>query len=266
MTIRRSAHSHHSLLSPDPWQSLSVSGPTSPFVEQPASGDSWYSRLLAWRRTHRFSFLLISLVLLIAFHPFYDETAVRGVIAVRLVTTLVLLSGVYAVADSRRRLAVAALFAVPMLLTGWLYLIRSATMLRLLNHIFSLLFFGSVTVMVLLEVLRARRVTADTVFGAVCVYLLLGVAWSTAYSLTADVVPGSFSVDPAHDLDGALTSQDLFYYSFVTLTTAGYGDITPLSSVARTLSMMEAVCGVLFVAVLIARMVGGMGGGGDGQR
>ena len=235
-------------------------------MERPAPGDTWFSRLLAWRRTHRFSFLLISLVLLIAFHPFYDETAVKGVIAVRLITTLVLLSGVYAVADSRRRLAIAVLFAVPMLLTGWLYVIRELTWLRLLNHIFSLLFFASVTVMVLLEVLRARRVTADTVFGAVCVYLLLGVAWSTAYSLTADVVPRSFSVDPARDLDGTLTSQDLFYYSFVTLTTAGYGDITPLSSIARTLAMMEAVCGVLFVAVLIARMVGGMGGGGDGQR
>jgi len=238
---------------------------TSPFVERPVPGEGAIVRLLAWRRTHRFSFLLISLVLLIAFHPFYDETAVRGVIAVRLITTLVLLSGVYAVADSRRRLVLAILLAVPMLLTGWVYVIRDLMWLRLLTHVFSLLFFATVTVMVLLEVLRARRVSADTVFGAVCVYLLVGVAWSTAYSLTADVVPGSFSVDPARDLDGILTSQDLFYYSFVTLTTAGYGDITPLSSIARTLSMMEAVCGVLFVAVLIARMVGGMGAGKDPQ-
>jgi len=112
------------------------------------------------------------------------------------------------------------------------------------------------------EVFRARAVTMETLRGAVCVYILMGVIWASFYSLAATVQPGSFSFpEPAGDqtlesvqAHGVLPAP-FFYYSFVTLTTLGYGDITPRTSIARTLSWLEAFTGQLFIAVTMARLV-----------
>jgi hypothetical protein len=114
-----------------------------------------------------------------------------------------------------------------------------------------LLFYAYTTVVILLHVLKDREVTADTLCGAVCVYLLMGMTWMMAYVLLEGTQPGSFASP-----ETALNWSDLLYYSFATLTTVGYGDVAPLTSKARSLSFLEAVFGVLYVAVLISRLVG----------
>ena len=99
--------------------------------------------------------------------------------------------------------------------------------------------------------MKAEHVTPDLVFGAVAAYLLLGICWGGLYTLIEKIQPGSFSFG-----EGLSEASSLFYYSFVTLTTLGYGDILPLSKIARTAAYLEAVTGVMFTAILIAGLVG----------
>ncbi len=122
-----------------------------------------------------------------------------------------------------------------------------------------MIFYLFTIVSILQHIFRGRKITADTVYGAMSVYLLLGITWAFAYSLVELNFPGSFK-----GLHGDLSLEggerfDFIYYSFVTLTTLGYGDITPLSSQARSLSILQAVTGVLFTATLVARLVAGLG-------
>jgi len=127
-------------------------------------------------------------------------------------------------------------------------------------YIVTVIFLGMTIYAVFSAVLRAPHVDGDTIMGAVCVYLLIGFMWSNFYALIYMADPGSFSF-PAHTLmgDGSIIPEFTFgYYSFVTLTTLGYGDVLPISFRARTLSWMEAVVGVTYMATVIALLVSRM--------
>jgi hypothetical protein len=113
---------------------------------------------------------------------------------------------------------------------------------------------------ILYTILDEERVTLDTVFGGICVYLMIGLIWVLAYSIVEYLQPGSFRVDGGpltRPLDpGEFRHAELMYFSFVTLTTVGYGDILAKSTPARALAAAEAVVGSLYLAVFIARLVG----------
>ncbi len=103
----------------------------------------------------------------------------------------------------------------------------------------------------LAQIFRKGRVSSARVQGAIAVYLLFGVAWAHAYHIAATLQAGSFN----HPNANLATVGDWVYYSFVTLSTLGYGDIVPVATVARTLSVTEALTGQLYLAVLIARLL-----------
>ncbi len=99
------------------------------------------------------------------------------------------------------------------------------------------------------EVFSTRKVTADTVKGGVAIYLLLGLAWATFYNAIYSLNPDGFSgVSLQHQ-------ADLLHFSFVTLTTVGYGNITPLGSAARVAADLEAIAGVMYPSILLSRLV-----------
>jgi len=103
------------------------------------------------------------------------------------------------------------------------------------------------------QVLFSKEINAHRMVGAICVYLLLGVLWSLAYSFVDLVSPSSFT---GADIDNAAGFKSTWiYYSFVTLTTLGYGDILPLSATARSLAYLEAITGQFYVAILVAGLV-----------
>ena len=108
-----------------------------------------------------------------------------------------------------------------------------------------------IALVLLAQVFRAGPVTSYRLQGAIAVYLLFGVGWAHAYLLTGLLHPGSFNTPPG-DIPSVL---DWAYFSFITLTTVGYGDITPVRPIARMLAMGEALTGQLYLAVLIARLV-----------
>jgi hypothetical protein len=130
--------------------------------------------------------------------------------------------------------------------------------LILLSNICLLVILTFFLASILGEVLRAGRVTADKIYGAICVYFLIGYVWTFAYAILEQVQPGSFS---SQDAPGPVAEHiarvnRMRYFSFVTLTTVGFGDILPRSSTARTLATLEAVMGQIYLAVLVARLVG----------
>ena len=112
----------------------------------------------------------------------------------------------------------------------------------------------------LYAILDEERIHLDTILGGICVYLLLGVIWSLVYSILEHLQPGSFLVDgqplPALLHDDDFRHEELIYYSFVTLTTVGYGDVLAKTNPARAVAAAEAVTGSLYIAVFIARLVG----------
>jgi amino acid transporter len=121
-------------------------------------------------------------------------------------------------------------------------------------------FFLYIVAVLLRGILRSEEVDADTLYGAVTAYLLIGVTWAFFYAMVYLVVPNAFTFGPlttfveADPLFGDL--RFFIYYSLVTLSTLGYGDITPLAPMARTLASLEAVLGQLYIAVAVAALVG----------
>lgn len=104
------------------------------------------------------------------------------------------------------------------------------------------------------QVLFSGVVDANKIVGAICIYLLMGLIWSMMYLFVAQIIPGAFN-----GIDQVIWYEnfgEVAYYSFVTLTTLGYGDITPVAPVAKFLVYMQAVVGVFYMAVLVASLIG----------
>ena len=167
-------------------------------------------------------------------------TAVAVVLSVRRMTA----SGtVFSLSTAARAMLLAANWLLPVLLGV------EDTWARPLGSLFVLLL---VLVALLGSVFSEGRVTVDRIFAAACAYLLMALCWSNAYQLVFLANPEAFTLGAA---DAADYRASLTHFSFTTLTTVGYGAISPVSNVARTLADLEALTGQLYVAVVIARLV-----------
>ena len=208
------------------------------------------------------SFLLGSLFLLIfVLYPLAKPNTITHYL-LDLFAVLVMISGVYAVAQERRVLLWLvigfALFNFVLQLLPYAYLNRTVL---LLNNLSTMLFLIVVTGAVLHRVLREGPVTARRIQGAVAVYLMMGLIWAMAYSLVYICDPSSFdlgrSIGSIDDLMGIHTRgvSRLIYFSFVTMTTLGYGDITPQSKLADDLVILQALASQIYLVVIMARLV-----------
>jgi hypothetical protein len=164
-----------------------------------------------------------------------------------------LISGIYAVSDRRRHRIIALLLGVP-LMVGYIVaeFVETGANTSPIALTLGVPFFLFITYRLLVFVARTRKVGRDELFASACVYLMFGFTWAGLYGLVEFLQPGSFS-----NL-GTTTERvwdSIFYFSFVTLTTLGYGDIAPVSKIARHLAILEAVTGVLTLSFLIARIV-----------
>lgn len=207
-----------------------------------------------------FKGLLICLVSLIAFAPIL-ETFSPAKPVVRIFTTAVLIFSVYSFLNKKRVLIIASLLGVPALIFNWIsYSFQSPTT-HLIYYAFNAVFFIFIIVSILLEIFQKHAVTLDMIYGSICVYLLIGVAWAYVYSSLETIYPGSFGfssivaqANPSLN-ESSIDLSYLFYYSFVTLTTLGYGDIIPVTHPAQSLATLEAITGQFYIAILVARLV-----------
>lgn len=117
------------------------------------------------------------------------------------------------------------------------------------------MFVVFVVLQLLRFILRAPRVDSDVLCAGVAGYLMVGLLWTLGYVLVAQLVPDSFAFTASPAGGQSMKGFTAAYYSFITLTTVGYGDIMPVSGAARMLAMMEAMVGTLYIAVLVARLV-----------
>ena len=205
----------------------------------------------------RFRFLFAALMILVAVMPFLRPGAF-GAGLLQVLFTLLLLSGLYAVGDGKRALVVAAVFAGPALVLAWAGRFTANTAVGGIGALLLAGFLVFTATQILKFIVRARRVTSELIFGAVSVYLMMGVVGALLFAVLDLWSPGSLRMPggAGSAVDDATQFSAVAYYSFVTLTTLGYGDITPVSRLARSLSTMEAVTGQLYLAVLVARVVG----------
>ena len=120
------------------------------------------------------------------------------------------------------------------------------------NSLANLVFFSVVLVCLVWALFRAKRVNADTVFAASAVFMLMGIVCAFAFILVYAADPGAFSLN---EQDMADPAPALLHYSFTTLTTVGYGSISPMSDMARMISDLEALIAQLYLAVVLARLV-----------
>ena len=168
------------------------------------------------------------------------EFATWGRFAARSILSLIIISGVIATVRDRRIVALAMALALGSPFLGWEGLERSNLYLHLFNDLYSLLFLCFLVVLILRQVLRAGPITTRRVQGAVAVYLLFGILWAVCYEIVELLQPGSFAV---FGRKGKAALPQLAYFSFTTLTTLGLGEIVPLSPLARSFVVLEALVG-----------------------
>jgi Ion channel len=199
--------------------------------------------------------LLIALALFIFFAPFVEEIR-GGDLIVSVLLSLVLISAVFAVASRRSTLIIALLLAIPALVGRWINYFQPELVPPAVFLTAGLALIAFVVANLLRFVLRAPSVDADVLCASISAYLMLGLLWTMAYWLVDQLTPGAFSFNTTSGMKETMAGFNAFYFSFITLSTVGYGDITPVSKVARMLAATEAITGLLYVAVLIARLVG----------
>ena len=212
------------------------------------------------RREHakgRSLVLLVALITSLLVAPYLgDEHSDTVSPLVNLLGSIVPLAGIYAMTKRRRTWLIAAALSIPVLMGAWIPETGEFWLL-VARRSAGIVFYVYITVAVLIHTLRGSTVSDDKLYAALSVYFLFAITFGIAYILLEQLSPGSFSYGGAEP--GRMQWHSGIYLSFAALTTLGFGDIVPVSAKARSLVGMEAALGVLYVAVLVARLVGTLG-------
>lgn len=169
----------------------------------------------------------------------------------KLLLVLILVSGIAAASEHRRLAALLTVLALTVIAARLLDGFLPSGVIGAWHDALLIATLIVLATAVGINVFGSRRSVGDRLFGAIALYLLLGVIWASAYALVSVTVPDAF----AGRLPARATMFDWGYFSLVTLTTVGYGDITPVAHVARSLAALEALIGQLYPAIIIARLV-----------
>ena len=204
----------------------------------------------------RFSFLLAFMLLLFMAQPAMRVLGVPGL--THLAFVAVLLAALYTV----RGVRVGTWWLIPLVaVAAFLPFLgdRGTDVRRVIGNAAAMAFLGyCIGKMFNAVVMTPGRVTTNRLMGALCVYLLMGLFWSTGYGIIEALGPGSFSGVSSSNVDemgNPGVGSKLSYFSYVTQTTLGYGDIAPLTDMARALASLQAIIGQLYLTVLVGRLV-----------
>lgn len=205
--------------------------------------------------SHRFFFLFLFLLAALILYP-YAEGSRIGYYTLRFLGTAVIFLSVYAVSFRRRLLVFALVLAVPAFYLRIVVPKINPTSFSIVNMVLSFAFDVFIVVTIFRRVFSKEQANSETIFGALCIYLLVGFSFASVYGMVAAFQPKAFYLDPLVNLRVVPDRFDLVYYSFGTMTSLGAAGITPVSGQARSLTALEALLGVLYLAVLIARLMG----------
>lgn len=191
--------------------------------------------------------LLVSIFALIILLPLFEEGGRSGLASVSVLISLVPIMGLFNFSGNKKILKRLILLATPFLIFNWGVVFSDREDIFILFIIFSIFFYLYLIYVIFKKVTESKKVDDNIISGAVCAYVLLGVMWGSVYLLLDTVWIDSFLGEPSR--------SNLIYYSMITLTTLGYGDILPQSSLAKSMASLEAISGVMFSTIILARLV-----------
>ena len=205
-------------------------------------------------RTNFFYLLIALLVLLIGIPLADDFDVVSAPLARAFVFSLLLVIGVRSLRGGGRYFTIGMAFVIAGVILNVLAINMLSPFFQYGSNLSLIGFMLVAIAFTLQQVAIGNEINANRLVGAICVYLLLGIIWAMAYTMVELVSPGSFTgFSPMTDLGW---DSEWLYFSFVTMTTLGYGDILPISATARSCAYMQAVVGQFYIAVLVAGLVG----------
>ncbi len=204
---------------------------------------------------NNFLYLIVSLVVLLLVGALVDEFRhPLGHHIFQAVTVIALAGSIFGFRSSRLRINTGIGFTVSTLVIVVLGVFLDQAGFSYLHLLVLMLFYIWATWLAAKQVLFTGQIDRNKIVGAICIYLLVGLIWALLYLIIAQSVPGAFN-----GLEQVVWYEnfaDGTYFSFVTLTTLGYGDISPVTPVARFLVYMEAIVGVFYMAILVASLIG----------
>jgi voltage-gated potassium channel len=200
----------------------------------------------------RFLLLTVLIVALIVLVPFI-EGFIRLKLSANLFFSIIFISTIYAASQKRNHIIISVILAIPTILSLWSKDIAISNTLITIGYICGVILFAFAVILILKYIFSEQVVTRQTISAAVVVYLLIALMWTFIYRLIAMLYPASFAIAHTKLLD----AENIYlYFSLVTITTLGYGDITPIGSQAISLSVLEAITGQIYLVVVVAWFVG----------
>jgi len=200
-----------------------------------------------------YGYVLGSLLTILAIYPFVDESSWLNWVLDLAFLAVILFS--FLVSLGQRSWRWVLILAIVAEVAATIARLAGAEFFQSPGRVLRVLVLVAAMIAVLRDVLRARRVTMDTVFAAASVYLLMALVCASIYIALETQQPGSFALGPTDGSNGMSVASQLTYFSLITLTTVGYGDITPASPQASMLAALEGLIGQLFIAIILARLV-----------
>ena len=234
---------------PRPWHALNL------FYTSQASQMSVsesFTVFRAFMKRWRTLILLLSLLLIIIISPLLEGSPTGGIILVG-IFSLILLLGVYAISYNLRLIAVSLLMMIPTFIVVWTETFYSTTPLIIARYVLSAMTIFFILFIMLRKILSVSKVTTYEIYSALSVYILVALGFCQIYILSYHLNPGSISIE-----HGGFSFSSMLYFSFVSLSTTGFGDIVSVEPLTRSVTILELITGVFFVAILIARLIGGL--------
>lgn len=205
----------------------------------------------------KFGFLIL-VILLFSFIaiPSYFTATDKGIWLILLLSSI-LLSSLYLVAHERIEFLIGCLIAVATLIFSWSEFIRTDVIGSHITIALYIIFFCYIIFMIGRYLFETEEVSANMIYASICLYLLMGLMWTFIYYSIETMNPGSFSNTPRKSsTDGSTQLVHFSYFSFVTISTLGYGDIVPLTRIARAWANIESIVGQFYLTIVVARLVG----------
>ena len=213
---------------------------------QPGNGPDGYG----------FRNLLFFLLIYIVGSPFLDPYPYLDIFA-HLLLSITLFAALYTLQKYQQHRSYAMALLLVLLILYWLGIYDVIAFSRLGSYLLFVIYFGLLIYSYIIHLARFQKVTINILYAALCLYLIIGLFWGALYTLLYEVSPGAYSGALLDKAQGNIL-HEFNYFSMVTLTTLGYGDITPQTPGAGSLCQMEAIVGQFFTAVIVGWLVGNM--------
>jgi len=196
----------------------------------------------------RFVYIVFAIILVVLINPFIRHAGTIGWLTSTLFIAMIPMASYYALSGDRKRAIIIILLSAPFVILDAINLFYAQRYFFVIMYSFGTLLYLYIIILLLKNLLSQRKITTDMIYCAISIYLLIGIMWAGVFAILESVSPGSFSV--------ASGSLDFFYFSLVTLTTVGYGDVAPLTVLSKRLAVFEAAMGSIYMAIIVALIVG----------